>query len=145
AYASIYWSDSNADGRQDSSEVCRVSGKVDSVRLPKEAYYVYRVMQGEAPDIHVIGHWTYPTNTTKAVYVVANHCDSVELMINGKSAGRAEAPTCGYIFQFPGIGFVAGKIAAVGRAGDRIVAQDELETAGPAKALRLTLHVGPRG
>jgi beta-galactosidase len=43
-YASIYWSDSNADGRQDSSEVCRVSGKVDSVRLPKEAYYVYRVM-----------------------------------------------------------------------------------------------------
>ena len=44
-YASIYWSDSNADGRQDSSEVCRVSGKVDSVRLPKQAYYVYRVMQ----------------------------------------------------------------------------------------------------
>ena len=44
-YASIYWSDSNADGRQDSSEVARVSGKVDSVRLPKQAYYVYRVMQ----------------------------------------------------------------------------------------------------
>ena len=47
AYASIYWSDSNADGRQDSSEVCRVSGKVDSVRLPKQAYYVYRVMQND--------------------------------------------------------------------------------------------------
>jgi beta-galactosidase len=59
-YASIYWSDSNADGRQDSSEVCRVSGKVDSVRLPKQAYYVYRVMQNPAPDIHIIGHWTYP-------------------------------------------------------------------------------------
>ena len=36
-YASIYFSDSNADGRQQSSEVCRVSGKVDSVRLPKES------------------------------------------------------------------------------------------------------------
>ena len=30
-YASIYWLDGNADGRQDSSEVCRVSGKVDAV------------------------------------------------------------------------------------------------------------------
>ena len=76
-YASIYWSDSNADGRQDSSEVCRVSGKVDSVRLPKQAYYVYRVMQNPAPDIHIIGHWTYPTNTVKTIYVAANHCDSV--------------------------------------------------------------------
>ena len=59
-YASIYWSDANADGRQDSSEVCRVSGKVDAVRLPKQAYYVYRVMQSGTPDIHIIGHWTYP-------------------------------------------------------------------------------------
>jgi beta-galactosidase len=36
AYASIYFTDSDADGRQDSSEVCRVSGKIDAVRLPKE-------------------------------------------------------------------------------------------------------------
>ena len=39
-YCSIYWTDENADGRQDSSEVARVSGKVDAVRLPKEVYYV---------------------------------------------------------------------------------------------------------
>jgi beta-galactosidase len=76
AYASIYWSDSNADGRQGSSEVCRVSGKVDSVRLPKQAYYVYRVMQNSAPDLHIIGHWNYPPNTVKTIYVAANHCDS---------------------------------------------------------------------
>ncbi len=101
-YASIYWSDSNADGRQDSSEVCRVSGKVDSVRLPKQAYYVYRVMQSDTPDIHIIGHWNYPANTTKTVYVAANHCDDVELFVNGKSAGKI-ALTDGYIFAFPGI------------------------------------------
>ena len=84
-YASIYWSDSNADGRQDSSEVCRVSGKVDSVRLPKEAYYVYRVMQSDQPDIHIIGHWNYPSNTVKTVYVAASRCDPVELFVNGRS------------------------------------------------------------
>jgi beta-galactosidase len=55
-YASIYFSDSDADGRQDSSEVARVSGKVDGMRLPKEIYFAHRVMQNEAPDIHIIGH-----------------------------------------------------------------------------------------
>ena len=104
-YASIYWSDSNADGRQDSSEVCRVSGKVDSVRLPKEASYVYRVMQNEQPDIHIIGHWTYPTNTVKTVYVAANHCEAVELFVNGKSVGKSSTPTNGYIFAFPSVRF----------------------------------------
>jgi beta-galactosidase len=59
-YASIYFSDSDADGRQDSSEVCRVSGKVDAVRLPKEIYYAHRVMQNDQPDLHILGHWNYP-------------------------------------------------------------------------------------
>jgi beta-galactosidase len=144
-YASIYWSDSNADGRQDSSEVCRVSGKVDSVRLPKQAYYVYRVMQNAAPDIHIIGHWTYPTNTVKTINVAANHCDAVELFVNGKSLGVAKSPENGYIFAFPGIQFVAGTISAVAKADGKIVAQDEIETAGEPKALRLTPHVSPNG
>ena len=144
-YASIYFSDSNADGRQDSSEVCRVSGKVDSVRLPKQAYYVYRVMQNPAPDIHIIGHWNYPTNTVKTIYVAANHCDSVELFANGKSLSQSSAPKNGYIFEFPQIKFATGKISAVARANGKIVAQDEIETAGEAKKLKLTPHVSPNG
>jgi len=144
-YASIYWSDSNADGRQDSSEVCRVSGKVDSVRLPKQAYYVYRVMQNSAPDIHIIGHWTYPTNTVKTVYVAANHCDAVELFVNGKSKGVVKSPMNGYIFAFPEIKFEAGKISAVAKANEKIVAQDEIETAGAAKRIKLTPHTNPNG
>jgi beta-galactosidase len=145
AYASIYWSDSNADGRQDSSEVCRVSGKVDSVRLPKEAYYVYRVMQNPTPDLHIIGHWTYPTNTTKIVYVAASHCDAVELFVNGKSKGVVTTPTNGYIFAFPQIQFEAGKISAVAKAGGKTVAQDDIATAGEPKSLKLTPHVDPQG
>jgi beta-galactosidase len=144
-YASIYWSDSNADGRQDSSEVCRVSGKVDSVRLPKQAYYVYRVMQSETPDIHIIGHWNYPTNTVKPVYVAANHCDAVELFVNNKSQGVVKTPMNGYIYAFPKIIFAAGKISAVAMAKGKIVAQEEIETAGAAKAIKLTPHVSPNG
>jgi hypothetical protein len=83
AYASIYFTDSDADGRQDGSEVLRVSGKVDGVRLPKEMFFVSRVMQSDTPDLHIIGHWTYPANTVKTVYVAASHCDQVELFLNG--------------------------------------------------------------
>ena len=144
-YASIYWSDSNADGRQDSSEVCRVSGKVDSVRLPKPAYYVYRVMQNAAPDLHIIGHWNYPTNTVKTVYVAANHCNAVELFVNGKSLGKSSGAMNGYIFEFPRVKFEAGKISAVASAQGKVVAQDEIETAGEAKSIKLTPHTGPNG
>jgi len=50
-----------------------VSGKVDAVRLPKEAFYVYRVMQSAAPDIHIIGHWNLSGQDCKTIYVAANH------------------------------------------------------------------------
>ncbi len=145
AYASIYWSDSNADGRQDSSEVCRVSGKVDSVRLPKEAYFVYRVMQSETPDIHLIGHWTYPANTVKTVYVAASGCDAVELFVNEQSQGVVTHPLNGYIFAFPHIKFTPGIIQCVGKFAGQVVAKDKIATTGVATQIKLTAHTGPGG
>jgi beta-galactosidase len=142
AYASIYWSDCNADGRQDSSECCRVSGKVDSVRLPKQAFYAYRVMQNEQPDIHIIGHWTYPAGTKKTMYVVSN-CESVELFINNRSKGTAK-PTNGYLFTFPDIAWEPGVIKAVGISKGKKFT-DSIETAGTPKSIRLTPMVGPKG
>jgi beta-galactosidase len=144
-YASIYWSDSDADGRQQSSTVLRVSGKVDAMRLPKEAYYVYRVMQNPQPDLHLIGHWTYPAQTTKTMYVAANHCDAVELSVNGRSLGKVTRPEDGFIYAFPNVAFEPGSIKAVGTQDGRIVAQEQLETAGAPHALRLTVHTGPAG
>ena len=136
-YASIIWADTNSHGRQYDSEVCRVSGKVDAVRLPKQAYYVYRVMQNDQPDIHIIGHWNYPA-TNKTVYVASNG-KSVELFINGKSRGTQEVR--GFIAAFPDIKFEPGTIKAVGDKG----ISDEIKTAGDAKRLKLTAHTGPNG
>jgi beta-galactosidase len=143
-YASIYFSDSNADGRQDSSEVCRVSGKVDAVRLPKEAWFTYRVMQNPEPDIHILGHWTYPEGTTKTMYVICN-CDAVELSLNGKVIGRSEHPTDGYIFAFPKVKWVPGTLKAVGLKDGKPACDYELVTATAAKAIKLTPIVGPGG
>ena len=148
-YASIYFSDSDADGRQDSSEVCRVSGKMDAVRLPKEIYFAHRVMQNEQPDIHILGHWSYPTGpdarkTVKTVYVVSN-TQTVELFVNGKSAGVNSQPDNGYAFAFPNVEFAPGSLKVVGRNDGKPVAQEELTTAGAPARIKLTPIVGPRG
>ena len=143
-YASIYFSDSDADGRQDSSEVARVSGKVDAVRLPKEIYFAHRVMQNEQPDIHILGHWSYPDKTVKTVYVAAN-TQSVELFVNGKSAGVNARPANGYVFAFSNVEFAPGSLKAIGRNGGKTAAQEELTTAGPPARIKLTPIIGPLG
>ena len=143
-YASIYFSDSDADGRQDSSEVCRVSGKVDAVRLPKEIYFAHRVMQNEQPDLHILGHWSYPAKTVKTVYVVSN-TQTVELFVNGKSLGVNSQPDNGYAFAFPNVEFAPGSLKAVGSNAGKPVAHEELTTAGPPAKIKLTPILGPRG
>ncbi|MGD1072017.1 MAG: sugar-binding domain-containing protein [Bryobacteraceae bacterium] len=144
-YASIYFSDADADGRQDSSEVARVSGKVDAVRLPKEIYFTHRVMQNEMPDIHIVGHWSYPAGTAKTVYVVANHVQSVELLINGKSAEVNRTPDNGYVYAFPNIEFAPGSLKAIARNDDKPVVEEEITTAGPPAQIKLTPITGPKG
>ena len=165
-YSSIYFSDSDADGRQQGSYVLRVSGKVDGVRIPKEMFYVSRVMQNEKPDLHIIGHWTYPAGTVKPVYVAASHCDKVELFVNGKPIGIQTQPTMfvdtfnrsapprpnrgngeptGFIYAFPNVAFNPGAIKAVASFKGKMVAQQEIQTAGGPKAIKLTLHTGPQG
>jgi beta-galactosidase len=164
AYSSIYFSDSDADGRQQGSYVLRVSGKVDAVRLPKPLFYVSRVMQNEKPDLHIIGHWTYPAGTKKTMYVAATHCDKVEFFVNGKSIGSStktirfqdttgrpdnthvkEGEETGYIYAFPDVLFNPGTIKAVAYKAGKVVAQQEVQTAGSPKAIKLTVHAGPQG
>jgi len=145
-YVSIYFTDEDADGRQDSSEVARVSGKVDAMRLPKEIYFAHRVIQSEQPDLHIIGHWSYPADkkTVKTVYVIAN-TESVELFANGKSLGVNSKPDNGWIFSWPDVEFAPGSLKAVGKNGARVAAQHELTTAGAPAAIKLTTIVGPMG
>ncbi len=169
-YASIYFSDSDADGRQDSSEVARASGKVDAVRLPKEIYFTHRVMQSETPDLHILGHWSYPatqpdgTPTKKTIYVIAN-TDTVELLLNGKPLGKSTQPVNirfggaanlgkitgstaapgGYVFAFPDIPFQPGTLTAIGYSKDAPVAREELQTAGPPASIKLTPITAPGG
>ena len=145
-YASIYFSDENADGRLDSSAVCRAGGKVDAVRLPKEAYYAFRVAGNTQPDIHIIGHWTYPAGTKKTMYVLANNVSSVGLSVNGGTETKVTTATNGYIFSFPNITWATGNIKAVGYdSSGKQVCSHTLTTAGAPAAVKLTPYTAPGG
>jgi beta-galactosidase len=121
-----------------------VSGKVDAVRLPKQIYFAHRVMQNEQPDLHILGHWTYPAGTVKTVYIIAN-TEAVELFVNGKSQGVNAKPENGFIFAFPSVKFAPGDLRAVGTSSGKIVAEQRLNTAGSPARIRLTPIVGPHG
>ncbi|HVM61297.1 MAG TPA: DUF4982 domain-containing protein [Verrucomicrobiae bacterium] len=130
-------------GCRNTAEVDRASGEVDGVRLPKEAYYVCQTIFRSDPQIHIIGHWTYPAGTKKTVYVASN-CQDVELRVNGKSLGHGTSSDR-YLFHFPDVAWEPGEIEAVGYNDGLPVATNVIRAAGPPVALRLTSIVGPGG
>jgi beta-galactosidase len=141
--ANWIFSDSTSGGRV-AVEVARTSGEVDGVRLPKEAYFVTQAMFRDDPQVHIIGHWSYPAGTRKTVYVASNG-EAVELFLNGRSLGRGERSNL-FLFAFPDVAFEPGELKAVASREDRVVATTSEHTTGPAVALKLTLlPSGPQG
>jgi beta-galactosidase len=140
--ANWIFSDSTSGGRVP-AEVARASGEVDGVRLPKEAYYVVTTMFRADPRVHIIGHWSYPANTTKDLFVASN-ADSVELFVNGRSLGQG-ARSDTYLFTFRSVAFEPGEIKAAASSGGTVVATQTKRTAGPAVALKLTALTAPAG
>ena len=127
ACAALCWSDCNQHGRQSDTENCRVSGRVDAVRLPKESFYVHQCFYSRTPQVKILGHWNYPKKTAdnywyrekvndgkeiaptgqrvqrdpehKTVFVVSSlHAPEIELFVNGKSVGLQKAPCKDNVF-----------------------------------------------
>lgn len=63
AAAALLWADSNQHGRNSGSENARVSGRTDAIRIAKQSFYAYQVMQSRNSAIHIVGHWSYPELT----------------------------------------------------------------------------------
>ena len=113
------------------------------MRLPKEAYYVCQTMFRNDPQVHIIGHWTYPAGTKKTIYVASN-CQEVELFVNGKSLGHGTKSEH-YLFSFPDVAWEPGEVKAVGYNNGFAAATNIVRTVGPPVALRLTSITGPGG
>lgn len=140
--AALVWSDSNQHVRNSGSENSRSSGKVDPVRIKKQAFYAYQAMQAQSPVINIIGHWSYPELNgetywynikekvgdafvatgekaqrdpkNKTVYVIgSDSVKSVELFVNDVSMGVCAEPRSEFIYYFDNVDVtVSGKVSA---------------------------------
>ena len=144
ACAALCWTDSAQHGRQSWSENGRMSGRVDAIRVKKQSFEVFRVMQSARPEVKILGHWNYPQPgegrytaprkrfnglyweetgeretrdpRRKTVYCAASYpVDTVELKVNGQTVGRGERPEDGFLFVFPEVDVTrSGAVEAVG-------------------------------
>lgn len=143
----IIFSDTQTHGR--SAENYRLSGVVDPMRIPKDGFYVHKVMwdcwvDPEKQDSYIIGHWNYPEGTVKPVYVVST-CDSVELKVNGITQRPAQQ-SYRFLFTFDSIAYKPGIVEAIGydKRGNA-VSHVKKETAGRPADIKLSLIHGPEG
>jgi beta-galactosidase len=153
----IIFNDSSTDGRLQNTEVARVGGVVDGVRIIKDPYYVLKVSAALGPDIHILGHWNYASGTVKKVYVAASTeavklavYDAAGTLVKDYGNGAVDVQQGANkpnqrIFAFPNVAFQAGKIKAVGLNGGTEVVSDEHVTSGDPAALKLTPIYGPQG
>jgi beta-galactosidase len=56
-----------------------------------------------------------------------------------------EGEGTGYVYAFANVSFAPGTLEAIATKGGKVVAQQEIQTAGEPKAIKLTLHTGPNG
>ena len=138
----IVFSDTNTHYRGEKHY--RISGVVDAMRIPKDAFFAHQVMwsgwvDDEQPQTYIIGHWNYDKGTKKPVYVVSTG-DEVELFLNGRSLGKGRQ-SYRYLFTFDDVPFEPGTLEAVASDGSRY----KLETADEPCQLKLTAIENPEG
>lgn len=145
--AKIIFSDTQTHNRSEANY--RLSGVVDAMRIPKDGFYAHQVMWDAWVDPenyanHIVGHWNYPEGTVKPVYVVSS-CDSVTLLVNGRSYAPASRDYQ-FLFTFDSIPYAPGKVEAIGYDKDgQVRAESKIETTGAPAALKLTLMANPAG
>jgi len=138
----IIFSDTNTHGRSEYNY--RVSGVVDAMRIPKDAFYAHQAMWGSWADIQhsatrILGHWNYESGIRRPVHVVSTS-PVVRLYLDGRLLDVPHRREYDFLHTFDDVAWEPGTLRAVGLASDSVTVQSEhvLATAGAPAALRLT-------
>lgn len=146
--AKIIFSDTQTHGR--SADNYRVSGVVDPMRLPKDAFFAHQVMwdgwvDDLAPRTHIVGHWNYQKgDTIPVVYVVSNSDSTV--LVQGDRRITPSEHRYHFLYVYNNVIYSDGQLTAIGLTKDgREESRHTLKTAGEAVAVRLTPITNPTG
>ena len=153
----IIFSDTQSHGR--SADNYRVSGVVDPMRIPKDAFYAHQVMwsgwvDDYKPQTYIVGHWNYGASPTPSkggesftvptIYVVSN-ADSVVLRQNGKTI-QADSHDYRFLWTFKNVKYESDRLLAISYNKEgKEESRYELLTAGEPHHLKLTPIENPTG
>ena len=113
-------------------------GIIDLAGFPKDVYYMY---QSEwRPDkqvLHLYPHWNWEEGQDVDMWAYYNNADEVELFVNGKSQGirHKEGDDLHVSWR---VKFEPGNVKAVSRKDGKVVATQEIRTAGEPAQVILT-------
>jgi beta-galactosidase len=112
-------------------------GVLDRCRFPNDAYFYYVQEWTAQPMVHLFPHWTWPGKEGQAIELWCySNCDTVELVLNGKSLGlQSRRPLTHRAWKVP---YEPGTLLARGSVAGKVVATEELKTAGAPARIQLT-------
>ena len=113
-------------------------GVFDLAGFPKDAYWFYKSEWTDDTTLHLFPHWNWTEGQEVDIWAYYNNADEVELLVNGKSAGRHSKTADVLHAEWLSVPFEAGKIEAISYKDGKEVARDARYTTGPAVTLRLT-------
>ena len=129
-----------ADQRKEGDQLGRNDkGLVTADRkVRKDAFYFYQANWTDTPLVHIAGRRFDPRPSGPGEIKVYSNCDSVELLVNGKSLGGRSGDTC--VFTWPGVTLPEGTnlVRAVGTRNGRAVMDGVTWTASAGATTRLT-------
>jgi beta-galactosidase len=114
-------------------------GILDLAGFPKDRYYIYQSQWSDKPMVHILPHWNWEEFAGKEIPVWAyTNADEVELLLNGESLGsRTKKDLIGLHYEWK-VPFKPGTLKAVAKKDGKVVATDEVITAGAPAKLELS-------
>jgi beta-galactosidase len=112
-------------------------GIMDLCGFPKDVYYYYQANWTDQPVLHIFPHWNWHGKEGQLIPVWCySNLDEVELFLNGTSLGRQKVNRLDHLEWH--VVYDPGTLLARGYKDGQQVAEEQIETTGPAVAIKLT-------
>jgi beta-galactosidase len=111
-------------------------GIFDLCGFPKDAFYFYKSQWTKEPIVHLLPHWNWKEGQLIDVVAYTN-CDEVKLYLNNQPLETKNFSTTKKLSLRWKVPFTAGTLKAEGYKNGKLVAIDEVKTAGEAAKIEL--------
>jgi beta-galactosidase len=113
-------------------------GIVDLAGFPKDVYYLYQSeWRNDINVLHLFPHWNWTSGSDVDLWAYYNNADEVELFVNGVSQG-VRTKDDEHLHVSWRVPYQPGTVRAVSRKDGIVVAEQQINTADDAVAVRLT-------